>query len=478
MNVYVDMDGTFLVHDTLWERVRYHIASRPILAFRLLIAMLRGRLFFKNYVDDLGPADDLVLRENSEVLAALERMKKNGCKIYLISASSALTVRETYEDHRLLFDDYFCSTSDVNLKGARKLEFMRSHANEGFYYIGDSFADLPIFKAVERPVVVGFWSGVIRWVLAKIYSKNAEVLGYEGQPKRIVGQLFALVRARQWLKNLLVFVPLITGSAWNQPAIWLDLVWVFLGFCCVASLGYIFNDLSDADKDRLHPRKARRPIASGSIPYPVIAAVSLLLLSFFGSIFYMVSPEVGLMLSGYLALSILYSKQLKRILVLDVFVLTAFYLIRLIVGVEAVDGHLTVWFGCFFYSVFFSLALLKRYSEVKLLATSKQGFAGALYQKEDEAFLISAGMAGALLSAIVLVVYGSGYAPENLYSDPRWLFGVSICLMYFFCDLWIQGGRGKVKGDPLDFAATRRSSFLVVAVSLVFYILALGGNVE
>lgn len=175
------------------------------------------------------------------------------------------------------------------------------------------------------------------------------------------------VRPRQWIKNFAVYAGLIfTGNLFEVSGE-LKILAAFLLFCTFSSATYLLNDIFDVERDRLHPFKSKRPIASGLIPIPLAVAIALGLIVFSLPLSYMLSP--GFFFAGviYLILQLFYSFYLKQIILIDVLVIAAGFVLRVYAGIWAIDAHLNVWFLLCITSFALFLAIGKRRSERTLL---------------------------------------------------------------------------------------------------------------
>lgn len=273
----------------------------------------------------------------------------------------------------------------------------------------------------------------------------------------------ACLRPQQWSKNLLIFVPLLLGHQYNS----IDnimLVWlVFLQFSLLASAAYIVNDVLDKKLDKIHPYKKFRPIAAGVIRLPVAylmvdglvtLVIAILLLLPVNFIYY------GLLIS-YAGLVILYSLWLKKILMLDIFILTSFYLIRVIIGAVVLKLPLTIWFLSFFVLLFLSLSILKRYSDILMLKNFKQSESG--YVIQDTPLLLLFGVVAGYLSIGILALYlEANFNNFHHYSSPEFLWLLCPILLYGISRLWFLAYRGQVTTDPLFFIMDDKVNWLLL----------------
>lgn len=185
--------------------------------------------------------------------------------------------------------------------------------------------------------------------------------------------LFKAVRPRQWLKNLALFASIIfTGQLFNPNLLVVSLK-AFVIFCAISSSNYLFNDVMDAPKDRKHPFKKMRPVASGALPPNVALGVASLLLLFGLGLSFTVNQGFFIMsvLFGLLAYS--YTLFFKHVAVVDIIVIALAYFLRVYAGEAATGYHLSVWLTLAVFSLSLFLAIGKRRSELTLL----QNFIGA-----------------------------------------------------------------------------------------------------
>ena len=183
--------------------------------------------------------------------------------------------------------------------------------------------------------------------------------------------IFAL-RLHQWTKNILVFVPLILSHRLENIEDSLTVFMAFFVFGLVASANYLINDMVDIDSDRKHLTKKNRPLASGklSIRNAILAIIILLSCSIY---FLLMLPLIFFSaIALYLIISILYSLFLKKVVILDVIVLAGLYTMRIIAGAFVIKNMPTFWLLAFSMFLFFSLALIKRYAELRIIKASSK----------------------------------------------------------------------------------------------------------
>ncbi|MEO6390975.1 MAG: UbiA family prenyltransferase, partial [Pyrinomonadaceae bacterium] len=215
---------------------------------------------------------------------------------------------------------------------------------------------------------------------------------------------------------------------------------------------YLFNDLFDLKHDRAHPTKGKRPLASGALPISagMGLAIALLLISLVPAFF--LPLKFWLIPAFYVGLNLLYSARLKRVPIIDVFVLTSFYVMRLVAGGLVTDIPLSPWLKLFSFFLFLSLAFLKRQTEsATVFAAAGEEIAGRGYTQSDVRLLITFGSISGLLAGLVFSLYLFQAETVKSYSKPEILWLISPIFLLWMSRLWFRAGRGEVQGDPVKF---------------------------
>jgi 4-hydroxybenzoate polyprenyltransferase len=181
--------------------------------------------------------------------------------------------------------------------------------------------------------------------------------------------LFKAVRPRQWVKNFALFAALVLSGQLLNPTAQTNAVFAFLLFCGFSSATYLLNDVFDIERDKLHPFKSKRPIAAGIIPPTVAVIIASVIIMALLPFAYTLSPAFFLASVAYLILQLLYSAYLKHVILIDVLVIAAGFVLRVYAGVWAIDAHLNVWFLLSVISFALFLAIGKRRSELTLMAS-------------------------------------------------------------------------------------------------------------
>jgi 4-hydroxybenzoate polyprenyltransferase len=278
------------------------------------------------------------------------------------------------------------------------------------------------------------------------------------------------LRPHQWLKNALVFLPMLAAHQLDSGTFLTSLL-AFISYSLVASSVYVLNDLLDLAADRAHPRKKNRPFAAGSIPiaHGTWMAAGLLLLG--GLLSVSISPSLLLAVVAYYLLSTAYSLHLKRRLVIDICVLAGLYATRIIAGSVATDIPLSVWLLVFSIFFFLSLAAVKRQAE--LVDSAERGHlkaSGRGYHVDDLPIISMIAIGAGYVSVLVMALYVNSPAVVELYARPEALWGVCAVLLYWITRTVMVAHRGHMHDDPVVYAAKDRISQMCLLIILGFVV--------
>lgn len=282
-----------------------------------------------------------------------------------------------------------------------------------------------------------------------------------------------LFRFHQWVKNILLFVPLVTAHKLSETGSIISLVEAFLAFSFCASAVYIINDLTDIEADKQHPTKCNRPFASGAVPiiHGVIIGALLLLAS---SVIAMQLPvEFFFALIAYFIITLSYSLKLKSIALVDVLLLAGLYTMRIIAGAYVINVELSFWLLTFSIFIFFSLALVKRYSELVLMQSLDQDkILGRGYQADDLSLLRTMGIGSGFMSVLVLALYIDSPNIKMLYTHPDYIWLLCPLFLYWISRVWLKTHRGQMRDDPVIFALRDPISLLIAGIGALIFWLA------
>jgi len=458
--VVVDLDGTLTPVDTLFEGALAAVRARPACLFGMLLALLRGRASLKHYVSERAVPDMSTLPWRTELLDELRARRAAGSRIVLATAANE-RVAQAAATHLGLFDAVLASSDQLNLKGRAKLAAIQQQFGDRFIYAGDSSADLPIWAQAQGAILVGASASVSR------QARSMARVEQEIAPRRSGLALWLrALRWHQWAKNLLIFVPLLAALGTVQPGGAARAVLAFVAFCLVASATYVGNDLWDLQHDRAHPRKRQRPMASGAIPIAQAVAVSLGVLLIGFAMASLVSGAFLAMVLVYFALTCAYSWVLKTYVAM-------LYTLRVIAGAVAIQAPVSHWLLVFSTLVFFSLALVKRCSElVSRAAQGGQRASGRDYGVDDLVVLWPLGVGAALSSIVVFCLFIDSPATQQRYGSPQSLWLGAVALTYLLSRLWVKTARKEMHDDPIVYTLRDRASLIMVTIMAVSVALA------
>jgi len=281
------------------------------------------------------------------------------------------------------------------------------------------------------------------------------------------------LRPHHWVKNALVIVPLAAAHQLGDVALLIRVMMAFAAFSLCASGQYVLNDLLDLNADRNHPSKCQRPLAAGQVTRE--GAVVMIVAMWLGAALIAIKLDAGVVvvLLAYVMLMVAYSVWLKHVVLLDALVLAAGYSARVTAGGLAVAIRPSPWLIAFCACIFYSLALVKRYSELAAIRGRDGPSAHARgYEAVDLPMMAAFGVASGYLAVLVLAMYlTSGRTFSLLYSRPVFIGLTAILLLYWISYLWLLANRGRIPDDPVLFALRDgRSRVLVVLMGLCAFL--------
>jgi 4-hydroxybenzoate polyprenyltransferase len=427
---------------------------------------------FKCRVFELALPNAATLPYRTEVVDWLQSLKQKGFKVILATASP-MRMAQRVADELQLFDGVVATEPTGNLTGQRKLEaiheYCKAHGFDQFAYLGDSAADLPIWR--NSAVVFAVAPGLrLRRKLSKLERPQRILIERRSQAQ---SNLRAL-RPYQWSKNLLVFLPTLLAHDLSAAKLWLSFV-AFCAFSLCSSAVYVLNDLLDLEADRRHPLKSRRPFAAGESSLLFgFAAAPLLMAAGIGICFLTGNSRLVALLSAYLAGGVLYSIWLKRMELVDVVMLSGFYFCRIEAGSVATGVPISEWMLVFSLFFFFSVALAKRFVELDTFELSSQRASGRGYGTGDVQALATMGSASGYLAVLVMALYVNSPQVAQLYASPRILYFLCPAMLYWISRLWLLAHRNQLHDDPIVFALTDRISLTLGVFVIALIILAWG----
>jgi 4-hydroxybenzoate polyprenyltransferase len=445
----VDLDGTLVRTDCLVETA-LAACRTPALLLRMPRWLAHGRAAFKAALARETSLSAELLPYNDELLEYLREQRRHGRRIVLATASDK-RIADAVAAHLGIFDEVIASDGERNLKGTRKRDaLVERFGHGGFVYAGNDYPDLAVWAAAGGAILVDTPPGVRSRVDGALVERTLE------SPYRRGAEALRALRPYQWVKNLLLFVPLLTANALYDTDAWLTLVLAFIGMSLAASGTYVLNDLLDLESDRRHPRKRNRAFARGALsPQTGLLLVPLLL--GLGAAFAAASGTLAL-IAVYVALSLAYSMHFKERALVDVFLLGSLYCYRLFIGGYATGYLVSLWLLGYSAFLFLSLATMKRCAE---LVSRREHNGRRAYRREDLPFLLGMGLASSFASSIVLALYVQEQTRLEIYASPIVLWAIVPLLTFWQCRLWLATTRGAMTDDPILYAAKDFVSQLV-----------------
>lgn len=465
----VDLDGTLLRTDLLYETALTLLRRNFLYLFLLPWWLLQGKAHLKAEIARRVTLDPAMLPYSDDFLAYLRKQKANGRSLVLATASHE-TLAKRIAAHLGLFDAVVASNMTVNLKGAAKLERLSDAYPGGFDYAGNGHTDIPVLCGAREGVLVNPDRGVRAAALKKGAIITAEFGERPAGPRAWAKAL----RLHQWLKNTLIFLPLLLAHQVFDITAWQDGIIAFFAFGLCASSVYVLNDLLDLADDRRHPEKKNRPFAAGTIPVSHGLVAAPLLLAGAAGLAALLPLEFAAVLGFYYALTLAYSFFLKRTLLFDVITLAGLYTIRIVAGSAALGVERSPWLLAVSVFVFFSLALVKRYVELGEAKDLHLPFASRSrgYRAADRETLSQVGIASGMMSVLVLALYIDSDDVRELYPHPEVIWFLCPLMLYLLTRIWVLARRGELPGDPVLFAARDWRSQAMVALGALLLMAA------
>jgi 4-hydroxybenzoate polyprenyltransferase len=464
----VDLDGTLVKGDLLYESALLLLKKNPLYFFLLVLWLFRGKAYLKRQIAGRVAVDVEVLPYNKEFLDFLKEQHRRG-RIIILATSADRVIAERVARHLGLFAEVIASDGLCNLTGPGKARVLRAtFGDQGFDYAGNELADLGVWQHSGEAIVVNATAR-----LAAKAGTACPVGAVFPRSPHTLSNLARAVRAHQWAKNLLVLVPLITSHSLGSVAIGFGALLAFIATSLCASSVYVLNDLLDIEADRHHPKKRSRPFAAGDLSVPFGLGLTACLLAGAVAVSFTLPRGFGLLLGLYYGLTLAYSLYFKKKLLLDVFFLAGLYTIRILAGAAATRIACSAWLLAFSMFVFFSLALVKRFSELRDLRKARRRIAkGRSYRAGDAGAISSLGMASGLMSVLVLALYINSPQVQPLYPTASALWLLCPLFMYWISRIWMIADRGKINCDPVLFTLKDKVSYLVGLLVLVVILIA------
>ncbi|WP_342587338.1 UbiA family prenyltransferase [Consotaella salsifontis] len=464
--IYVDLDGTLIKTDLLWETLAALARQKPWEFWRVPFWAIKGKARLKAELAKRIEFDPSLLPYREEVVAALSLARQDGRRVVLATGTN-VRIAEAISAHLGVFDAVMASTDTVNLTAERKLERIREDCEtDEFDYVGNSRDDVCLLDAAAEATVVAPDRHARGWQR----KSGAHII--EDGANKTKAALKAL-RPHQWAKNILLFVPLTLNHDFLDLNMLVAGLMGFVAFSLAASSVYIVNDLLDLQSDRRHKTKRNRPFASGTLPIPagLTLAGGLLVAAF--AIASQLPPDFKTILLCYLVMTSAYSLFVKRMLLIDTLVLAGLYTVRIIGGAAAADVGLSFWLLAFSLFFFFSLALVKRYTELHDFGGgAERSKTGRGYVDLDLETISQAGMASGFASVMVLALYIDSSDVRHLYDQPWLIWPLCPLVLYIIVRIWILARRNQMHDDPVVFIMQDWRSQIMIGAGAIMFLAA------
>jgi 4-hydroxybenzoate polyprenyltransferase/phosphoserine phosphatase len=460
----VDVDGTLLRTDLLYESFWAALGQHFLHTLWVTLKCWTSPARLKRQLLTIAIPDVELLPVRKAIQDIIQKAQNGGQPVVLVSGSDQSLV-DKLAAKLGLHGEHFGSDGQTNLTGKNKASLLlKQFGAQKYDYAGNSNADLPAWQSARGIVAVA--PG--RWLMRHLSSF--------GKPLNIIEDgwgfrdLVEELRPHQWVKNLLLFFPVLFAHDFRPEKLFAVLM-ATIAFSIGASAIYIINDLLDLDADRRHPEKRNRPIASGRLPIRSAMAASAVLVLLALVFSYLVAPIIAALTTSYMLGSLVYSLWLKKLRWVDLLTLASLFMLRVLTGAAAADTSIESWLLAMIFAGFFTLACVKRITALSR-AFKRGHLPGRGYGQADLARLKAAAYFGAVAAAGFFLIYAFSPQATQLYSSP-WLLALSVAP----ATLWLVriirlSEHGKEDYDPVLFVIHDRLGLGIAALAAAMIILA------
>lgn len=458
----LDVDGTFLKTDMLWECFWAGLGQAPVATLKACLAHLGNRAALKARLADIATIRTDLLPVNSEVAELALNSRVAGREVILASGSDQSLVGRLAAEYGLS-ERIFASDGQTNLTGSAKAAALETAFGEGgFDYAGNSATDMAVWEKADNALVVGHPASA-RTLAGR--GRNVVELSGGFAPRA----LLKAIRPHQWVKNILLILPMIAAHRFDLATL-IPILWGIAAFSAAASSIYIVNDLMDLEADRLHPTKRARPFASGAVPIPVgMMAFVALAMAALGIAASLNAAFFGVVLL-YMLTSLAYSLKLKRLRWVDIAMLASLYTIRVVAGAAAAQVYVSIYMLIFIFPIFITLGCVKRLTELTL-ATSDERLPGRGYGRTDRGDLLNVAILGTVGALVIFLLYSVSDQGRLLYPTTWILWAAMLPMALWLVRMVMLGWFGKQDYDPIVFAMRDKFGIglLMIILSLMFW---------
>lgn len=456
----VDLDGTLVKTDMLFECALRLVKHQPLSLFQMIIWLFRGKAALKREIVSRVNLEPGLFIFNDEILNFVrrERVKR---KTILVTGSDQ-SIADYVATSTELFDAARGSDGTDNLTAENKRDWLvEQFGVSGYDYIGNDRDDTVVWANARHALFAGDPSTASTFTKTT-FQKTFIV------PKPAIKDYISLMRVHQWSKNTLIFIPFLLDHVAQTMANLAIAVLCFFAMSVLASMTYIVNDMLDLAADRANETKKKRALASCRVSIHKGLFVAGILLLVLVGLMLVAPPAFSGVMILYLICTLAYSFFLKRRMILDVCTIASLLTLRIVAGMIAIGSDWSFWLLAFSMFVFFSLAMAKRVSELSNLKDAGvESVRGRGYEVSDLPMLSTIGVSTGFISVLVIALFINSDKVSMNYSQPIVLWLLCPLLMYWVGRLWIITARGELHEDPIVFAAKDAVSIAVVAVMIV-----------
>ncbi len=463
----VDLDGTLIKTDLLYESSLSFLATNIFNIFYLVIWGFKGKAYLKRKLalnTIINPAN---LPYRTDFLAWLNQQKKNRALI-LISASDQKIV-DAISKYLGIFDCAIGSDGIVNMSGIQKRNYLVNlYGEKNYSYAANDYVDLQVWKDSKSAILISNNAKLLKRLT--LVAKIEKIF----KPNRFSFlSFFKAMRIHQWTKNLLIFVPIFAAHNFVDIQIWTNTILAFLVFGLCASSLYVFNDLLDIQNDRLNSFKSLRPLASGNLPIPLALFLMVFLLLLGISASFLLTKNSYFVIGAYLLINLLYSSYLKKLVIIDCIALALLYTLRVVAGIAVNPSfQYSFWLLCFSFFFFLSLAFLKRYAEISNMANTNSLLIRRGYIVNDKSLIMHFGTNAGFISVVIFTLYLNSDLVNSIYSNNKFIWGSILSLFFWILWVWLKASRNEMTYDPIVFAFKDKASLICGFLFLAFLFFA------
>lgn len=468
----VDLDGTLINTDLLHESLLFALLKNPRSLPKILKAMPSGKAIFKIEAAKGFRFDPSTLPYNQSVIDEIRAAKLSSRPVYLASASDQSLV-DAISDHLRFFDEAWGSTESKNLKSELKREFLDEKLGPGNYeYVGNSKADVPVWLNAKAAIVVSD----SRSLKSQIRAAGINYREVSNPKPNNFKIWMRQLRIHQWVKNLLLFVPVFVAFGNIREDVFISLLAGFFSFGLIASSVYIVNDLVDIDNDRFHEKKRFRPLASGNLS--IFSGLLMAMLLLFAGILISSFQGIQFLLTIliYLLTTTIYTFVGKKLVLIDALLLAFLYTLRIVAGGILASLPLSNWLLTMSVFLFASLAWVKRYAELEAgMKVGKKVAMGRGYKSSDLAVIQAFGISSGFIAVLVFALFLDSPEVSSKYASPEIGALALAPLTFFIAHIWLRAHRGEMNQDPILFATKDLSSIISgILITLILVIAKFG----